>query len=58
MEGPVAVQGKPVAKAREEAVKLLKKVGLGDKIDLYPYQLPAVNSSVLVLPEHWRFSLN
>ena len=39
MEGPVAVQGKPVAKAREEAVKLLKKVGLGDKIDLYPYQL-------------------
>jgi len=39
MEGPVAVQGKPVAKAREEAVKLLEKVGLGDKIDLYPYQL-------------------
>ena len=36
---PVAVQGKPVAKAREEAVKLLEKVGLGDKIDLYPYQL-------------------
>ena len=39
MEGPVAVQGKPVAKAREEAIKLLEKVGLGDKIDLYPYQL-------------------
>ena len=39
MEGPVAVQGKPFAQAREEAVKLLKKVGLGDKIDLYPYQL-------------------
>lgn len=39
MEGPVAVQGKPVTQAREEAVKLLKKVGLGDKIDLYPYQL-------------------
>lgn len=39
MEGPVAVQGKPVVKAREEAVKLLEKVGLGDKIDLYPYQL-------------------
>ena len=39
MEGPVAVQGKPVAKAREEAVKLLEKVGLGDKINLYPYQL-------------------
>ena len=39
MEGPVAVQGKPVAKAREEAIKLLEKVGLSDKIDLYPYQL-------------------
>ncbi len=39
MEGPVAVQGKPVAKAREEAVKLLEKVGLSDKINLYPYQL-------------------
>ena len=39
MEGPVAVQGKPVSKAREEAVKLLEKVGLSDKIDLYPYQL-------------------
>lgn len=39
MEGPIAVQGKPVAKAREEAVKLLEKVGLSDKIDLYPYQL-------------------
>lgn len=39
MEGPVAVQGKPIAQAREEAVKLLEKVGLSDKIDLYPYQL-------------------
>lgn len=39
MEGPVAVQGKPAAQAREEALKLLEKVGLGDKVDLYPYQL-------------------
>lgn len=29
MEGPVAVQGKPAAQAREEALKLLEKVGLG-----------------------------
>ena len=35
----VAVQGKPAAQAREEAFKLLEKVGLGDKVDLYPYQL-------------------
>ena len=39
MEGPVPYKASHVAKAREEAVKLLKKVGLGDKIDLYPYQL-------------------
>ncbi len=39
MEGLVAVQGKPAAQAREEALKLLEKVGLGDKVDLYPYQL-------------------
>jgi len=39
MEGPVAVQGKPAAQAREEALKLLEKVGLGDKVNLYPYQL-------------------
>ena len=39
MEGPVMVQGKPAAEARAAAVALLEKVGLGDKIDLYPYQL-------------------
>ena len=39
MEGPVMVQGKSVAEARTAAVALLEKVGLGDKIDLYPYQL-------------------
>jgi L-cystine ABC transporter, ATP-binding protein len=39
MEGPVAVQGKPASQAREEALKLLEKVGLGDKVNLYPYQL-------------------
>ena len=39
MEGPVAVQGKPAAQARKEALKLLEKVGLGDKVNLYPYQL-------------------
>ncbi|MFV2030676.1 amino acid ABC transporter ATP-binding protein [Neisseria sp. S1] len=39
MEGPVAVQGKPVETARAEARALLEKVGLGDKADLYPFQL-------------------
>ncbi|MDO4906803.1 amino acid ABC transporter ATP-binding protein [Neisseria sp.] len=39
MEGPVAVQGKPAAQARQAAMALLEKVGLADKADLYPYQL-------------------
>ncbi|PSJ80131.1 amino acid ABC transporter ATP-binding protein [Neisseria iguanae] len=39
MEGPVSVQGKPVAQVREAALALLGKVGLGDKVNLYPYQL-------------------
>ncbi|VXB79376.1 cystine ABC transporter (ATP-binding protein) [Bacillus sp. 349Y] len=39
MEGPVVVQGKSRDEAKAQAVKLLEKVGLGDKVDFYPYQL-------------------
>ena len=39
MEGPVFVQGKSVAQAKQEATALLAKVGLADKAELYPYQL-------------------
>lgn len=39
MEGPVFVQGKSVAQAKQDAMVLLAKVGLADKADLYPYQL-------------------
>ena len=39
MEGPVYVQGKAPNLAREDALKLLAKVGLADKDDLYPFQL-------------------
>ncbi|UOQ87483.1 amino acid ABC transporter ATP-binding protein [Gracilibacillus salinarum] len=38
-EGPVVVQGKDKQTAEKEAKHLLDKVGLADKIDLYPYQL-------------------
>ena len=38
-EGPVYVQRKPLPQARKEALQLLDKVGLADKVDLYPYQL-------------------
>jgi polar amino acid transport system ATP-binding protein len=39
MEGPVYVKREPVAKAREEALALLKKVGLEEKASAYPAQL-------------------
>jgi L-cystine transport system ATP-binding protein len=39
MEGPVIVQGKKKAEMKEKAIRLLEKVGLGDKLDYYPYQL-------------------
>ncbi|WP_040975302.1 amino acid ABC transporter ATP-binding protein [Necropsobacter massiliensis] len=39
MEGPVQVQKRDVATVRTEAEQLLCKVGLSDKINLYPYQL-------------------
>ena len=39
MEAPVQVQGKPKEQAHAEAVRLLEKVGLADKANLYPHQL-------------------
>jgi polar amino acid transport system ATP-binding protein len=39
MEGPVHVKRQPVEQARREAIALLHKVGLGEKIDVYPHQL-------------------
>ncbi|CAM3617661.1 Glutamine ABC transporter (ATP-binding protein) [Bordetella sputigena] len=39
MEGPVHVKRQPIAQARREAIALLHKVGLGQKIDTYPHQL-------------------
>ena len=39
MEGPVVVQRKAKAEVRDKAVSLLEKVGLGDKVDYFPYQL-------------------
>lgn len=39
MEGPVFVQKQAVEIAEKNAKSLLSKVGLADKIDLYPFQL-------------------
>ena len=39
MLGPTVVQGQSKARAREQALALLEKVGLSDKADLYPFQL-------------------
>jgi len=39
MEGPITVQKVAKAKAREKAVDILTKVGLHEKMEVYPYQL-------------------
>lgn len=39
MEGPIIVQKVPKETARKKAEQLLRKVGLGDKLDFYPFQL-------------------
>ncbi|MFS0657849.1 amino acid ABC transporter ATP-binding protein [Niallia alba] len=39
MEGPITVKKQSKEKARSIAADLLNKVGLGDKIDYYPFQL-------------------
>jgi L-cystine transport system ATP-binding protein len=39
MEGPVTVKGEVKEKARKKAEELLVKVGLADKVNLYPFQL-------------------
>lgn len=39
MEGPVTVKKENREQVRQKAVALLNKVGLGDKLDYYPFQL-------------------
>ena len=39
MEGPVRVQRRPAKQVRAEAVEILERVGLGDKLNSYPGQL-------------------
>ncbi|MBM7586390.1 cystine transport system ATP-binding protein [Bacillus pakistanensis] len=39
MEGPITVQKRSKSEVCEKAKALLEKVGLGDKIDYYPFQL-------------------
>lgn len=39
MEGPVKVQKRDKAEVKKEAIQLLQKVGLKEKMDLYPFQL-------------------
>jgi cystine transport system ATP-binding protein len=39
MEGPAVVQRRPRAEVREEAMGLLRRVGLAEKAEQYPFQL-------------------
>lgn len=58
MEGPVQVQKRNKEEVRKEAIQLLDKVGLKDKMDLYPFQLSEASSSASASPVHWQFSLS
>lgn len=51
---PVKVKKADPKTAAEEAVELLKKVGLADKKDSYPDELSGGQNSVWLSPEHWR----
>jgi cystine transport system ATP-binding protein len=39
MEGPITVKKEAKAEVEKQARRLLEKVGLGDKVDFYPFQL-------------------
>ncbi|KGX90323.1 amino acid ABC transporter ATP-binding protein [Pontibacillus marinus] len=39
IEGPITVQKVDKSEAKEKGIHLLEKVGLGDKVDYYPFQL-------------------
>ena len=51
MEGLTQARGVSKEKAKEIALDALEKVGLKDKADYYPSQLPADSSKEWVLPE-------
>lgn len=56
MEGPVIVKGVSTQEAEKRGKKLLTRVGLGDKLDFYPFSCLADNNSVLASPEQWRWT--
>jgi L-cystine transport system ATP-binding protein len=39
MEGPTIVQKRSKSETKKKAIRLLEKVGLGEKVDYYPFQL-------------------
>jgi L-cystine transport system ATP-binding protein len=54
MEGPVVVQRRPREEVREEALALLRRVGLAEKADQYPYRLSGGSSSAWASPGRSR----
>lgn len=62
MQGPVQVLGKPADEARQTAVSILQRVGLGDKLDVKPTRLSggqqqraAIARSLAMKPELMLF---
>ena len=52
-EAPRKVLGLSKEEAEERAVSMLSKVGLADKLKMYPSNLSGARSSGLPSPEHW-----
>ena len=52
-EAPRKVLGLSKEEAEERAVSMLSKVGLADKLKMYPSNLSGARSGGLPSPEHW-----
>ena len=56
-DAPISVQKRPRAEAFERGRELLAKMGLADKEDMVPCELPAVSSSASRSPVRLRWIL-
>ena len=55
-EGLIIARKMPKEQADAVGMKMLEKVGLADRADYYPRQLPAASSSAWPLPVRWHLT--
>ena len=55
MEGPIIVKKESKEKV-EKKLNLLEKLGLGDKLDFYPFQLSGGQQQRVGIARHWHWS--